>query len=392
MPKEPGQGAFNERKPSLTYSYVFIFSGPPVPRLIERVHAVVDSGHKVAVAYLKRPGAAVKPGKIHGADLIPLPVPFRAAGLDRIAAFPRLFQRLKERVLKHAFRDAFIYIDSLDILAATKLTPCTSKMSIRYEVRDLHRLQLSRGFTGWLVRLAERHLVSKIDHLIVTSDAYFESYYKSFYRRPVTLLENIPDRSVWHGFQPKRAKQGEPIIVGLIGAIRYSDCVLALMQGARLAREKGIDVRLKIAGPDMEGRLSINADDHWIERSGPFDYVEEVKTLYSDLDLIWSVYDTRIHNVRLALSNKLYESIMSGIPIVAAEGTHLSSRINELGIGISVADRSAESISNVLATVRTGKWYVNACKKLDHIDAYSEQMSEQLKIAEQKALFDRVQR
>lgn len=376
----------------MTYSYVFIFSGPPVPRLIERVHAVVDSGYKVAVAYLSRPGAAVKSGKIHGADVIPLPVPFRAAGLDRIAAFPRLFQRLRGRILKHAVCDAFIYIDSLDILAAIKLAPETSKMSIRYEVRDLHRLQLSRSVIGWLVRLAERRLVSKIDHLIVTSDAYFEVYYKGFYKQSATLLENIPDRSVWRGFHPKRAKRGAPIVVGLIGAIRYTDCVLALIQGARLARENGIDVRLKIAGPDMESRLSINAEDHWIERSGPFDYVEEVKTLYSDLDLIWSVYDTRLHNVRLALSNKLYESIMSGIPIVAAEGTHLSRRVNELGIGISVVDRSAESISNMLATVHTGNWYAEACNKLDNIEAYSEQMYEQLKIAEQKALFDRVQR
>lgn len=373
----------------MKYSYVFALSGPPVPRLVERIRSAVNAGHRVAVAYLKRPGAGVKIGDFQGTDIFPIKVPFRAAGIDRVFSLPRIFYKLNSEILKYATRDAFVYVDSLDIIAALCFCMRCRQFSVRYEVRDLHRYQLSSGPISLMVRIAERLLIRRVDRLILTSEAYFEYYYKSFYRGPVTLLENLPDLDIWADFQPKRSKHPAPITIGVVGAIRYTECILSLVEGARLARKNGVDVRLKIVGPDMEGKLKIDTTDQWIERSGPFDYVNEIRSIYSDLDIIWCVYDTRIKNVRLALPNKLYESLLSRIPIVVAQGTFLSECVYKKGIGIAVDGQSADSIAEALCSVPTGQWYRLACEKLDAAGEQNQKLADQHYIAEHQALFYR---
>ena len=154
-----------------------------------------------------------------------------------------------------------------------------------------------------------------------------------------------------------------------------------------MARAQGTEVLLKIIGPDLEGRLKIDTQDDWIERSGPFDYVSEIKNCYSDIDLIWSVYDTRIENVRLALSNKLYESLMSGIPVIAATDTHLAERVTEMGIGASVEGQSSESIATLLGSVRSEDWYLLARQRLSKWREQLDHLVTEHRSAEEEALF-----
>lgn len=371
----------------MIYDYVFALSAAPVPRLIERIHAAVAAGHKVAVAYLSRPGPAVSIGEINGADVFPLTVAFRRAGIDRALSFPRLIRKLNSAVLKHAKKDAFIYIDSLDLLAAIQIVRRTDHFSIRYEVRDLHHHQLSSGLAGQLIRFIDRRLMKGVDRLVVTSNAYVDHYYKEFFHGPVTLLENYPDPEVWRAFQPKPIDTTGPVIVGLVGAIRYTDCIFALIEGAKIARAEGTEVRLKIIGPDLEGRLKIDPVDDWIERSGPFDYVRDIKNFYSDIDLIWSVYDTSIENVRLALSNKFYESLLSGIPVIAATDTHLGERVSEMGIGATVEGLCAEPIARLLSSVHSDDWYQLARERLSEWRKQLDHMTEKHRAAESEALF-----
>lgn len=371
----------------LTYDYVFTLSAAPVPRLIERIHAAVAAGHKVAVAYLCRPGPAVSIGEIEGADVFPITVAFRRAGIDRALSFPKLIRKINSTVLKRAQKKAFIYIDSLDLLAAVQLARKGGHFSIRYEVRDLHYHQFSSGLTGRLIRFVDRRLMKGVDRLIVTSKAYVDHYYQNIFHGPVTLLENYPNPKVWKGFHPKPIDKNTPVTVGLVGAIRYTDCIFALIEGARIARSRGINVRLKIIGPDQEGRLELGSQDYWIERSGPFDYVRDIKKIYSDIDLIWSVYDTRIKNVRLALSNKLYESLMSGIPVIAAANTHLAERVLEMGIGAKVEGRSAESIATLLGSVRSEDWYPLARQSLSRWEEQLDKLMDEHRAAEKEALF-----
>ena len=73
-----------------------------------------------------------------------------------------------------------------------------------------------------------------------------------------------------------------------------------------------------------------------IEWVGPFNFREEVARLYGKCDVIYSVYDADMKNVRVALPNKLYESVYCHLPLIVAKNTFLEKTVLEWGVGISV--------------------------------------------------------
>ena len=87
------------------------------------------------------------------------------------------------------------------------------------------------------------------------------------------------------------------------------------------------------------------------------------------MDLIWSVYDTSLQNVRIAMPNKFYEAILSRIPIVVAENTYLANRVYKAGIGICVPCDNAETIAKILAIAcKKEGWYITALNALDDLN------------------------
>lgn len=58
--------------------------------------------------------------------------------------------------------------------------------------------------------------------------------------------------------------------------------------------------------------------------------------LEEQCDLMTSIYDPAIENHRYAASNKLYESLMLGKPVIVVEGTGMSRIVEENGIGATI--------------------------------------------------------
>ena len=53
--------------------------------------------------------------------------------------------------------------------------------------------------------------------------------------------------------------------------------------------------------------------------------------------MLYAVYDASNPNVKIALPNKLYESVYCEIPIIVAKGTYLAEIVNQWGVGVSVS-------------------------------------------------------
>ena len=73
--------------------------------------------------------------------------------------------------------------------------------------------------------------------------------------------------------------------------------------------------------------------------TGKYDYQKEIKSLYEMVDCVYSVYDNTNLNVRIALPNKLYESIYCELPIIVAKNTYLEEIVNALGVGKAIENR-----------------------------------------------------
>ena len=68
----------------------------------------------------------------------------------------------------------------------------------------------------------------------------------------------------------------------------------------------------------------------------PFQAPDDLPTIYAEIDYNFIVYENQSENFKLALPNKLFESLASRTPIIAAQITALSDKVSDLGAGFSV--------------------------------------------------------
>ena len=88
--------------------------------------------------------------------------------------------------------------------------------------------------------------------------------------------------------------------------------------------------------------------------------------MYGKCDAIFSVYDADMQNCKVALPNKLYESIYCEIPIIVAKGTYLSDLVEEWGVGISVKHDSLDELTDAVFKLQDPAFYarlISNCKR-----------------------------
>src|SRR5690606_36062673 len=84
---------------------------------------------------------------------------------------------------------------------------------------------------------------------------------------------------------------------------------------------------------------------------GPFRNPDDLGKIYDNLDVSYFVYDNTETNVRLAIPNKLYESMYFGVPGIVAASTTLAERVQQLGVGFVVDPSKGDFVGRWLETV-----------------------------------------
>lgn len=247
------------------------------------------------------------------------------------------------------------------------------KVNLIYEIADLHRLLVDKQknpvfkAAQMYLRHEDRRCTNDIDILILTSKRYYGMYFSDFIpKEKVLYLPNVPDLSAFRDYK-KHDGRGEDFTVGYIGGIRYKDQCRILVEAA-----KRLDMPLLFAGfengePEIENLCKSYENGTWV---GGFDFNTQIAQLYSRCDVIYSVYNADMANVRVALPNKLYESVYCGLPIIVAKNTHLADTVAEWGVGEAVDHKHPEELTQVLERMRDDRDYydsfVENCS--DHAD------------------------
>lgn len=145
----------------------------------------------------------------------------------------------------------------------------------------------------------------------------------------------------------------ERIKVGYAGLYRYPNTVLKLARiiGERFSEtfefhfwgkgDEAIFAKIK----DLCNKYS-NIYEH-----GPFKNPDDLQKVYDTFDIVACNYDIDGINERIAEPNKLYESIFFNKPIIVSEGTFLSTKVKELGIGY-VVNKEDDDLVRLLERIR----------------------------------------
>lgn len=274
-----------------------------------------------------------------------------------------------------------IHVQGLDILkiAYDFKKKAKKPVHIIYEVGDLHRLIIDEGKTiprkliKKILIYAERKCCKDIDLLIVTSIKYVESYYGEFVaEEKIMYFPNIPNLEA---FATYKKKSDGPFTVGFIGSVRYKKQIWNMIEACSKC-----GIHMLFAGYEEEPQVIYEAckDREDVEWYGYFDFLAEVADMYGKCDVMYAVYDADMENVRVALPNKLYESVYCEIPLIVAEGTYLEEVVNEWGVGVAVDHKSSEKLIHVLTRLKSDQEYYHAfagnckaCKGLIDLKYYN---------------------
>lgn len=158
------------------------------------------------------------------------------------------------------------------------------------------------------------------------------------------FIPNAPSKRVFNKYEKR---YHDSFTIGFIGSVRYVAQLKMLIDAVNELNE---DIKIFIAGsgPGHKEVLNYSRDKDFVEIYGPYNYEKEIVSLYEKVDCVYSVYDTKLHNVRIALPNRLYESIVCSIPIIGAKGTMLGKFIEKNQIGTTVDSDDKEELKNVL--------------------------------------------
>lgn len=343
----------------MTKKYILcIVSHFPDPLINKRLE-VLKKDYNVVVLYNERGNSNFI--KLNDVDYKKFSIKFENGKfLKRLFCLIGLKKEVKNIIIK--LNPAYIYTFRLDMLLMVLVNGFKNKKII-YEVADLHDLIInnSKNIIKIMIRkllyLIEKNSCKYIDILSITSEKYYDVYYSKFIdKKKVVYMPNIPNLEF---FSDYNKEEHSNFTIGFIGIVRYKAQMKMLIEAANIAK-----VNVFFAGFSQDNDIMNMAKTReYVEYYGSYNYDNDISNLYSKCDCIYSVYDTKLNNVKYALPNKLYESIYCELPIIVSKGTHLSEIVNNLGVGIDVNSDSINDLVNVINKLKNNKGLYNKIVK-----------------------------
>jgi glycosyltransferase involved in cell wall biosynthesis len=196
-----------------------------------------------------------------------------------------------------------------------------------------------------ILKILEKKALGKTECMIVASRFYKKLY--PWYKKRIVILENKPFRGILADRPARFFHATGNLKISFAGMIRYFDCMQNLIKAAR---GLPLDVLFFGEGPDY-GRLKEFARDYdRVFFFGKYNY-EDIACIYNLSDIIWAVYPSKDYNVKHAISNKFFESLVFNKPAFFAEDTALGEFVSKNRIGFTVNPYNVEGIRSRLSEI-----------------------------------------
>ncbi|MCL2767256.1 MAG: hypothetical protein FWE49_00785 [Synergistaceae bacterium] len=205
------------------------------------------------------------------------------------------------------------------------------------------------GIVLHILRLIERMALKKADCILLASRFYKDLY--SFYRRPVHVIENKPFRTALTDKAARFFHDSDRLKISFIGTLRYFDCMRNLIIAVD---NLPIDVLFFGEGRDYQLLYDFSKEYANVYFFGQYDY-EDIKCIYDLSDIVWAVYPNKDYNVKYAISNKFFESLVFEKPAVFADGTELGRFVVDQNIGFAVDPYKTDAIRNYFLKILNDK-------------------------------------
>lgn len=343
---------------------LFVLGRYPNPRQNKRIRNAKKNSDVVVISWNK---GSLTNLEFMFDDVKFYPIDLKANGTNSLKRIvPTFLFSFKAYKIIKQYKPDILHVENIDMLFTIYMYLLTTKKKPRviYEIADLNAIIINpqksmlRKIIQKVVIGIEKICIRRVDLLIVTSEKFYEKYYVNMLSKDkVLMIPNVPDINY---FKDYKKKEDGDFTVGFIGGIRYKKQMELLIRAADKSK-----VKVFFAGFSFDEDIKKLCDKYEnIEYYGRYNFEKEISYLYGQVDCVYSVYDIRAQNVKLALPNKLYEAIICELPIIVASGTYLAEQVNKLGVGIEVSAEKEEELALALDTLKNNKnMYENMVRK-----------------------------
>lgn len=347
---------------------VALISHVPNPRANRRMEQLAKKG-KVTLIYWDKGGESCPVQEIPGVEQKEFFLQAsRTNTLKRMV--PMLSYKKKALEWMNEIKPDVVYAERFDMLYIiwTYWKSCKVKPKIIFEVPDLPHMMVDTNISkkekvvSMAVRFFENKIYKNIDVLIVTSEKFYDDYYRRWIpKNKVVFMPNSPDLEA---FKDYKHDGHSTFTVGFIGVVRYPEQLKMLIEASEEAKVNVMFAGFTEGCPEIQ-EMAETRDN--VTYFGRYNYDRDIAKLYGSCDAIYSVYDSRMKNVSIALPNKLYESVYCGLPIIVSKGTYLAEIVEKYNVGVAIESTGKETLIQVLKQLSTDTAYyqefVDSCNK-----------------------------
>lgn len=258
------------------------------------------------------------------------------------------FRRKIEQVIKLYKPDIIQCIDWDTLMILSTLNYGTAE--ILYEVYDIP--ESDNKVVQKIINKIESKIILKVNKLIYASP-YFGNRYRHL-KIPEYTLNNKPSISILNESKIDNLNNNlnETFKVAYIGNIRYFDILKNLVDASKIS-----DINLEFHGDGPSLKLIKSYCDkkgYNIKFTGRYNY-DDIPSLYNSCDIVWAVYPSKHENVKLAISNKHFESIIFGKPCIYSKDTFIGEYVENNKLGFTVDPYSIEDIAKLFKVLKENK-------------------------------------
>ena len=332
----------------------FLLTHIPNPRMNKRIEAFKDAGQVNVICTRRKSQNVWEPAQDVEHTIFDFDLP-SAKHIVKRYVVSQGFQKKALKKLEEVNPDV-IYAEGLDTLIIAGKYKKKHSVRIIYEVADLRenyitkpKNPIDRIITAILLK-KEKTAFKNVDRLVITSPKFYDMHFNSLIEKEkVMFIPNSPNTSVFKEY--KKKKSGD-YTVGFIGGIRYLQQMKHLVDASSKAQCKVLFAGAGSTASDYNEIQSYCKGKEFVRFTGRYNYDTEIADLYGAVDCVFAVYDADNPNVRIALPNKLYESVLCELPIIVAKGTYLEELVREWGVGLSVNHKSVDELTAALSELK----------------------------------------
>jgi succinoglycan biosynthesis protein ExoL len=266
------------------------------------------------------------------------------------------------------------------LLAARARNRYAPEAKLVYECLDIHRILLSGGLNGALLRWLESRLWRDVDMLLTSSPAFLHNYFAPRdFAKPIRLVENkllLLEHDRPHLPVPARPA-GPPWRIGWFGVIRCSrslDILSSLAKSGDGAIE--VIIRGRPSGatfPDFDAAL---ANRPYVHYEGPYRNTFDLGRIYGDVHFVWAIdYYESGQNSAWLLPNRIYEGTFHGAVPIGLAGVETGAWLTKRGVGVVLNDPPEEQLRCFFQSLNQGIYakLARAVSALPRTDLVSDQ-------------------